>query len=290
MKLATFTYQGHTRIGAVVGNDIVDASKLPGFPDEMIALLEAGAEKLKVLQQAIEQGHGRIPLAEVKLEAPILKPPKILAIGLNYSDHIEETGREQPEYPTFFNKQRTAINGPYDPIHKPRVSDKLDYEGELGFVIAKRCRHVPKEDAHKVIGGYFIVNDVSVRDWQQHSPTFTMGKSFDTHCPIGPWIVTPDEMGDPHNLELKTWVSGQLRQSSNTGYMIFNCFDQVAYLSTAFTLEPGDIISTGTCSGVGVKMKPRGYMKVGDTVRVEIERIGYIENPIVDEPGNTACW
>jgi 2-keto-4-pentenoate hydratase/2-oxohepta-3-ene-1,7-dioic acid hydratase in catechol pathway len=288
MKLATFTYQGHTRIGAVIGNEIVDTMAIPAFSNNMIALLEGGSQQLEALQNLIQQGHARLPLTEVKLEAPIQKPPKILAIGLNYSDHIEETGRDQPEYPTFFNKQRTAINGPYDAIHKPRVSDKLDYEGELGFVIARRCRHVPKEEAHNVIGGYIIVNDVSVRDWQQHSPTFTMGKSFDTHCPIGPWIVTPDELGDPHNLELKTWVSGQLRQSSNTRHMIFNCYDQIAYLSTAFTLEPGDIISTGTCSGVGVKMKPRGYMKCGDTVRVEIEKIGYIENPVIEEP-DTAC-
>jgi len=169
------------------------------------------------------------------------------------------------------------------------VSEKLDYEGELGFVIGRRCRHVPKERAREVIAGYLVVNDVSVRDWQARAPTMTLGKSFDTHGPIGPWIVTPDEVPDPHALDLKTWVNGGLRQSSNTHHMIFNCYEQVEVLSTAFTLEPGDIVSTGTCSGVGVLMKPRGYLKIGDVVRVEVEGIGYIENRVIEEPADSAC-
>jgi 2-keto-4-pentenoate hydratase/2-oxohepta-3-ene-1,7-dioic acid hydratase in catechol pathway len=249
MKLTTFTYHGTTRPGVVIGDeDLFDVATVPGLPQDMIGLLEAGAPALNRLRECIAWGGGRLSLSQVHLEAPVKRPPKFLAIGLNYADHIEETGRERPEFPTFFNKQPTCVNGPYDPIHRPRVSNQLDYEGELGFVIGRRCRHVPKERAHEVIAGYLIVNDVSVRDWQ------ALGKSFDTHGPMGPWIVTPDEIdGDPHTLDLRTWVNGQIRQSSNTRHMIFDCFDQVAILSTVFTLEPGDIISTGHAAVWGLR-------------------------------------
>jgi 2-keto-4-pentenoate hydratase/2-oxohepta-3-ene-1,7-dioic acid hydratase in catechol pathway len=168
------------------------------------------------------------------------------------------------------------------------VSPLLDYEGELGFVIGRRCRHVPRDRAHEVIAGYLVVDDVTVRDWQLRVPTWTLGKSFDTHGPIGPWIVTPDEIGDPHALDLRTWVNGELRQHSNTKQLIFDCFAQVEHLSTAFTLEPGDIISTGTPSGVGGAMQPPRFLVAGDVVRVEIERIGHIENRVIAEPLDTA--
>ena len=289
MKLVTFAHDGSTRLGAVVGNEVVDGSAAPGLPRDMLGFLRAGRSALDRLARLIESGRGRIPLGAAHLGPPVPRPPKFLAIGLNYADHIAETGRERPEFPAFFNKQPTCVNGPYDPIHRPRVSEKLDYEGELGFVIGRRCRHVPKERAREVIAGYLVVNDVSVRDWQARAPTMTLGKSFDTHGPIGPWIVTPDEVPDPHALDLQTWVNGGLRQSSNTRHMIFNCYEQVEVLSTAFTLEPGDLVSTGTCSGVGVLMKPRGYLKIGDVVRVEVEGIGYIENPVIDEPADSAC-
>jgi 2-keto-4-pentenoate hydratase/2-oxohepta-3-ene-1,7-dioic acid hydratase in catechol pathway len=289
MKLVTFAHDGSTRLGAVVGNEVVDGSAAPGLPRDMLGFLEAGRSALDGLARLIKSGRGRIPLGAVHLGPPVPRPPKFLAIGLNYADHIAETGRERPEFPTFFNKQPTCVNGPYDPIHRPRVSEKLDYEGELGFVIGRRCRHVPKARAREVIAGYLVVNDVSVRDWQARAPTMTLGKSFDTHGPIGPWIVTPDEVPDPHALDLQTWVNGGLRQSSNTRHMIFNCYEQVEVLSTAFTLEPGDLVSTGTCSGVGVLMKPRGYLKIGDVVRVEVEGIGYLENPVIEEPADSAC-
>ncbi len=289
MKLVTFTHHRSTRIGAVIGDEIVDGSAAPELPRDMLGFLEAGRPALEGLARLIESGRGRSALEAVHLGPPVPRPPKFLAIGLNYADHIAETGRERPEFPAFFNKQRTCVNGPYDPIQRPRVSDKLDYEGELGFVIGRRCRHVPKERAREVIAGYLVVNDVSVRDWQARAPTMTLGKSFDTHGPIGPWIVTPDEVPDPHALDLRTWVNGGLRQSSNTRHMIFDCYEQVEALSTAFTLEPGDIVSTGTCSGVGVLMKPRGYLKIGDVVRVEVEGIGYLENPVIEEPSDSAC-
>jgi 2-keto-4-pentenoate hydratase/2-oxohepta-3-ene-1,7-dioic acid hydratase in catechol pathway len=224
----------------------------------------------------------------VRLEAPILRPPKILGIGLNYAAHAAETGLDAPLVPTVFNKQSTAVTGPYDPIHLPRVSGKLDYEGELGFVVGRRCRHVPRDRAAEVIAGYLVVNDVSVRDWQRRSPTMTMGKSFDTHCPLGPWLTTPDEIADPHSLGLRTWVDGELRQDSSTKDLIYDCFALVEFLSTAFTLEPGDVISTGTPAGVGIGTKPPRFLQAGDVVRIEIEGLGQIENPVIPEPEDTA--
>jgi 2-keto-4-pentenoate hydratase/2-oxohepta-3-ene-1,7-dioic acid hydratase (catechol pathway) len=253
----------------------------------MMRFLAGAAANLEKLQDKIDAGGKGVALADVKLIAPVPRPGKYFGVGLNYADHIAETGLEKPEFPTFFNKQITCVIGPGQPIHRPRISEKLDYEGELGFVIGRRCRHVSREQAKSVIGGYLICNDVSIRDWQARSETWTLGKSFDTHGPIGPWIVTPDEIGDPHDLYIKTWINAEQRQSSNTNQLIFDCYYLVEYLSTVMTLEPGDIVATGTSSGVGVKMKPRGYMKPGDVVRVEIEKIGVLENPVIEEPLNT---
>lgn len=285
MKLATFTEGGETRIGAVVGEEIVDFKGAGAGFSAMHAFLAAGRTALEALAERVDSGAGRIALADVKLEAPV-RPSKYLGVSLNYADHIAETGQEKPEYPTFFNKQVSCIIGPGEAIHRPKVSEKLDYEGELAFIIGRRCRHVPKERADEMIAGFTVANDVTVRDWQFRSHTWTLGKSFDTHGPLGPWIVTADEVGDPHRLHLRTWVNEELRQFSNTSQLIFNCYDLVAYLSTVMTLEPGDVISTGTPSGVGVSMKPRGYMKPGDWVRIEIERIGELRNPVIEEPDN----
>jgi 2-keto-4-pentenoate hydratase/2-oxohepta-3-ene-1,7-dioic acid hydratase in catechol pathway len=254
----------------------------------MVALLAAGPQ---ALARAAEAAAGAEPLAldRVTLEAPIARPPKFLAVGLNYADHVAESGLETPKFPTIFNKAPTCVTGPSQPFHMPRVSGALDYEGELAFVIGRRCRHVAREDAADVIAGYMICNDVSVRDWQLRTPSWTMGKSFDTHGPIGPWIVTTDEITDPHRLQLRTWVNGDLRQESNTKNLIFDCFTLVEHFSTAFTLEPGDIVTTGTPSGVGGAMKPPRMLQVGDVVRIEIEGIGQIENAVIREPAETAC-
>lgn len=284
MKLVTFTHNNETRIGAVIGNHVVDSKDNGLIPTDMIEFLSAGTVALAAMQQQIDSGEQRIALQDVKLQAPVPRPGKFLAVGLNYADHIDETGLEKPEYPTFFTKQSSCVIGDGEAIHLPKVSDKLDYEGELAFVIGKRCKHVTVEQAHEVIAGFTIVNDVTVRDWQFRTPTWTIGKSFDTHGPMGPWLVTSDEISDPHNLDLKTWVDDEKRQNSNTRHMIFNCYELIAYLSQAMTLEPGDVISTGTPSGVGVKMKPRGYLKSGQTVRIEIEGIGTLSNPVIDEP------
>ncbi|MGR9037947.1 MAG: fumarylacetoacetate hydrolase family protein [Gammaproteobacteria bacterium] len=284
MKLVTFTYQNQSRVGAVVADSVVDSLGALEIPTSMLSFLAEGAKALTAMQRRIDGGKHRIPLQAVKLEAPVPRPGKYLAISLNYADHIAETGKDKPEYPSFFTKQSTCIIGSGDAIQRPKVSDKLDYEGELAFVIGKRCRHVDVESADKVIAGFTIANDVSVRDWQIRSPNMMIGKSFDTCGPLGPWIVTGDEIGDPHNLSLKTWVDNEKRQDSNTRHMIFNCYEMIAYLSQAMTLEPGDIVSTGTPSGVGVKMQPRGYLKPGQTVRVEIEKIGMLVNPVIEEP------
>lgn len=282
MKLLTFSCNGQTGIGAMVGDEIVVAGG--GLPSNMMAFLAAGAPALARMQGLIDGGGERVALADAALHAPVPRPGKFLGIGLNYADHIGETGREKPEHPMFFTKQSTCVIGPEQAIHCPAISEKVDYEGELGIVIGQRCKHVPVEKAHEVIAGFTICNDVTVRDWQQRSPTWTLGKSFDTHGPMGPWLVTADEIADPHKLTLKTWVDDELRQNANTGEMIFNCYEIVAYLSQAMTLEPGDVISTGTPAGVGVKMKPRGYLKPGQTVRIEIEGIGVLSNPVVAEP------
>jgi 2-keto-4-pentenoate hydratase/2-oxohepta-3-ene-1,7-dioic acid hydratase in catechol pathway len=288
MRLATFTHDGATRIGVVIDDSIVDlAAATPELPRDMIAFLAAGGNALERARNAAKDSAKRLALASVKLEAPIKRPPEFLAIGLNYADHVAESQMKKPEFPMFFNKQSSCVTGPGDPIHLPRVSTALDYEGELGFVIGRRCRHVPHDRAHEVIAGYVIVNDVSVRDWQRRAQTMTLGKSFDTHGPVGPWIVTPDEVGDPHKLDLRTFVNDEQRQHSNTSNLIFDCYAQVETLSTVFTLLPGTIISTGTPGGVAAAMKPPKWLKAGDVVRIEIEKIGKLENRVIDEPAST---
>jgi 2-keto-4-pentenoate hydratase/2-oxohepta-3-ene-1,7-dioic acid hydratase in catechol pathway len=285
MKLCSFEREGTTRLGVVIDDELVDlGAAAPALPGEMCALLAAGREALEAAKTAAAGARERLPLASVRLAPPILRPPKFLAIGLNYADHVAESGLDTPKLPTVFNKQTSCVNGPRDPVHMPHVSSALDYEGELGFVIGRRCRHVPRTRAHEVIAGYLVVNDVTVRDWQLRIPTWTMGKSFDTHGPLGPWLTTSDEVGDPHGLRLRTWVNDELRQDSSTKHLIFDCFALVEHLSTAFTLEPGDVIATGTPGGVGIALKPPRLLQVGDVVRVEIDGLGALENTIVAEP------
>ncbi len=287
MKLVTFTKDDRTRVGAVVDEFVVDSAGDESIPSEMLEFLHAGETAFDKMSALIGRGEFRIPLQQVNLEAPVPNPSKYLAVSLNYGDHISETGMAKPEFPTFFNKQTSCVVGPGAVIHRPHVSEKLDYEGELAVVIGTRCRHVPEDKVANIIVGYMVANDVSVRDWQIRSPTFTLGKSFDTHGPTGPWIVTKDEIQDPHNLQVQTWVNDDRRQCFNTREMIYDCYELIAYLSTVMTLEPGDLIATGTGSGVGVKMKPRGYMKPGDRVRIAIESIGELSNRVIAEPENT---
>ncbi len=287
MKLATFSTADNAtpRVGIVTDRGLIDLAASGDFPNDMTALLAAGIDAPSITR-AID-GAPALALNAVHLHAPVMHPGKILALGLNYADHIEESGMEAPKYQVWFNKQHNCANGPYDDINLPAVSDKLDYEAELCLVIGKRCKHVPKERAHEVIGGYFCGNDVSVRDWQIRVPTFQIGKSFDTHGPMGPWLVTPDEVGDPHALDIRCLVNGEERQRSNTKHLIFDCFDAIAHLSQAFTLDAGDVLFMGTPAGVGVAMKPPKWLQAGDVVRVEIDRLGYIENTVVPEVAET---
>ncbi len=284
MRLITFTDKKSTRIGVLRGDQIVDLSvAAPDVPNEMVAFLEAGDAALEKARAAAN-AEATIDPSEVTLESPILRPPKILAVGLNYREHVEETGRELPKVPIIFNKQSTSATRPFGPILRPHESIAMDYEGEMGVVIGKRCRRVPKERYDEVVAGYTVLNDVTIRDWQRASPTMTMGKSWDTHCPMGPALVTADEV-DVSKLELKTLVNGDVRQKSDTSYLIFDVPTLIEHLSTAFTLEPGDVIATGTCAGVAAAMEGQPWLKAGDVVRVEIEGLGAIENKVVDDKG-----
>jgi 2-keto-4-pentenoate hydratase/2-oxohepta-3-ene-1,7-dioic acid hydratase in catechol pathway len=281
MKLCRFASAGGAALGVVDGGEVIDLSG-EDLPAEPAAALDragqAGLEKLAARAP-------RIPLGDMQLLAPAV-PRKYLGIALNYADHIAEMGMEAPEVPVFFNKQVTCVVGPGAGIHMPKVSTFLDYEAELAVVIGRRCRHVPAERAHEVIAGYTCANDVSVRDWQGRAQTMTIGKSFDTHGPLGPWLVTGDELGDPQDLRIRCFVDDEPRQDARTSEMVFDCFQQVSHLSEAFTLEPGDVIATGTPAGVGLGRQPvrDNLLHLGDTVRVEIERIGELVNTVVEEP------
>lgn len=274
-----------SRTGVVDGDDVVDLTGEPfGLPGDMTAFLSLGAEAMEAASGAARGDARRWRLEEVALLAPVPLPPKILAIGLNYRAHVEEMGRQLPEHQYWFNKQRTCVAAPEQDILVPAVSEQVDYEGELAIVIGRRAKAVPADRWLDVVAGFTVVNDVSVRDWQAHSPTFTMGKSFDTHCPMGPWLVTPDEVGDVRSLSLRTWVNGELRQDANTSDLIFAPAEMIEYLTTAFPLEPGDVLATGTPSGVGAGYEPPRWLRPGDRVRIEIENVGTLENPVAAEP------
>jgi len=282
MKLCRFASAGSApALGIVEGEEVVDLSSTEAPADPALALEALGQEGLA----KVADGAPRVALSDLQLLAPAA-PRKYLGIALNYADHIAEMGMEAPEVPVFFNKQATCVVGPGADIHMPKVSTFLDYEAELAIVIGKRCRHVPVDGAAAVIAGYTAANDVSVRDWQGRAQTMTIGKSFDTHGPLGPWLVTADELGDPQDLRIRCAVNDEVRQDASTGEMVFDCFQQVSHLSEAFTLEPGDVIATGTPSGVGLGRQPirDNLLHVGDTVQVEIEGIGELVNQVVEEP------
>lgn len=228
-----------------------------------------------------------VPLSGLKIRQPILKPRKILGIGVNYAAHAKESVSFIKSTPAsvqkWFNKQATAANGPFDAVHLPVVSEQLDYEAELVAVIGKTGRHVPPERAMELVAGFCCGCDFSVRDWQRASQTMIMGKGFDTHAPFGPYLVTPDEIEDLNSVEVRGFVNDELRQKALVGDMSFSLQDQIAHLTAAFTLEPGDIIFTGTPAGVGAGFDPPKWLRAGDTVRVEITGIGYIENKVTQE-------
>jgi len=240
----------------------------------------------KVLETFSEEELNKmtVNLSEVKLLAPLRAPPKVVCMGLNYKAHAKEQGSSFPKEPIIFMKPRTAITGPDSPIVKPNFVKQLDYEGELAIVIGEKCKKVSVTDAKNKIFGYTVFNDVSARDIQFGDKQWTRGKSFDTFAPIGPWVVSNDEIKDPQNLRIRTWVNGELRQDSSTRDMIFNVYEIVHHMSRVMTLEPGDLIATGTPAGVGVFMKPKPkFLKAGDVVEIEIESIGKLRNVVVEE-------
>jgi 2-keto-4-pentenoate hydratase/2-oxohepta-3-ene-1,7-dioic acid hydratase in catechol pathway len=281
MKLARFTHEGTTRLGKVIESQVIDLTSAVDGETSMRRLLE----RLPELRESLEAYAGpAFDLSTVKLEAPINDPQKFLAIGLNYQAHAVESaaaGIMAPKTQMWFNKQVSCIAGPADDIVLPAVSDQLDYEAELAYVIGTKCRHVKAADFASVIAGYLVSNDVTVRDWQHRVPTWTLGKSFDTHGPLGPWITTADEIANPEDLEIKLTVDGKVRQHARTNDLIFNIAAQIEYLTTVMTLYPGDIIATGTPSGVAAV--DQNWLKPGQVCRVEIEGLGAIENRIVNE-------
>jgi 2-keto-4-pentenoate hydratase/2-oxohepta-3-ene-1,7-dioic acid hydratase in catechol pathway len=280
MKLATFQADGAAELGAVVGDRIVPISRAaPDLPADMAGLIAAWPQVKDQVAAIVSAGLGALPLAEVRLRAPIRRPGKIMAIGLNYADHIAESNLGTPEHQVWFSKAPTAANGPFDPIDVPKVSQALDYEAELVAVIGQGGRHIAAADAPSAVFGYCVGNDATERAWQHRTPQWVIGKSFDTHAPFGPWITTADEVPDPHVLGIRCQVNGETRQSSNTRHLVFDLWDQIEHLSQAMTLEPGDLIFTGTPGGIGAAMKPMTFLKPGDVVRIEIDGLGAIENP-----------
>jgi 2-keto-4-pentenoate hydratase/2-oxohepta-3-ene-1,7-dioic acid hydratase in catechol pathway len=310
MHLCTFEHQGQTAVGLVAGHRVLNLSQAlsPALSAHqgMIDLITqwpllqprvaAWREALLAAPEGDVSGIEGLDtrwlhtLEGVHLLAPVPRPGKTLAIGLNYLAHVQENivgeTRTVPEHQLWFPKLANAIHAPFDAIVLPRISQMTDYEAEMVAVIGQRCRHVPIGDAPKVVFGYAVGNDVSVRDIQKRTSQWTLGKSFDTHAPYGPWITTADEVPDPHALAIKCWVNGELRQSSHTSLMMHTLWSQIAQLTQVMTLEPGDVIFTGTCEGVGAGFNPPRFLHHGDTVRVEIESLGAIVARCEDESAN----
>jgi len=290
MKLVTFVYLGETHIGALVSQNerdyILDLNRAqPTLPTEMVAFLQAGeaARSLARCTVAAPDTRYLLPTDRVTLLAPIPRPGKLICVGHNYHDHAGGSSAALPEYPAFFAKYSNVVIGPHQPIVYPRFSIQLDYEAELAVVIGKRARYVPEERALDFVAGYTIFNDVTARDYQNRTSQWTFGKTFDTFGPMGPALVTADEIPDPGNLELLLTLNGQEMQRSNTRNLIFSIPFLISYLTKVMTLEPGDLISTGTPSGTGAMHKPPVFMKPGDEVRIRIEKIGELVNTIVAE-------
>jgi 2-keto-4-pentenoate hydratase/2-oxohepta-3-ene-1,7-dioic acid hydratase in catechol pathway len=284
MKLATFTESHTPELGVIEGDRVISISRAsPSLAGNMIELIRRWPDAESIVRDIAKARAHTLELAKVKLNAPVPRPGKILAIGLNYLDHIEETKQPKPERQIWFSKMPTAVNGPHDPIQIPRACKTVDWEAELVIVIGTGGRHIKKSDAATAVFGYCCGNDVSERDWQRRTSQWILGKSFDTHAPFGPWITTADTVPDPHALSIRCIVNGEKRQDSNTKNLVFNVFDQIEELSKVMTLEPGDVIFTGTPGGVGAAMNPPQYLKPGDRVRVEISSLGAIEATCVAE-------
>ncbi len=291
MKLVTYQPAGATpQLGVIVGDQVVNLALASQgqLPNDMRAFLELGQAGLGAARAIAAQGAraGSVALNAVKLLAPISNPSKVIAIGLNYMDHVRESGGKVPSLATMFTKYPSSIIGPGDAIRwDPALSAKVDFEAELALVIGKRASKVSEADAFDYIAGYMNCHDVSARDLQlEKGDQWIMGKSLDTFCPLGPWLVTTDEIADPHKLSIKCLVNGVALQDSNTLELIYKIPYLIAYLSRGITLLPGDVITTGTPNGVGAFRNPPVFLKDGDVVTVEVEGLGQLTNPCVEEP------
>jgi acylpyruvate hydrolase len=318
MQLVTYGHRGAPRVGLLAQERVIDVNWAYAallahrgdrravamadalVPADMIGILEAGERALAAIREA--EGYVREGLAsgeqaealvrdgvvygrsEVALKAPIPRPGKLILLGLNYRDHAEETGQQIPEVPTLFAKYNNSVVGPGAAIIIPRATEQIDYEAEFAFVIGRRGHHIPRERALDYVAGYTVINDVSARDYQFVTSQWLVGKTFDTHCPMGPALVLKDEIPDPHALDLSLSIAGEVLQRSNTRQLIFKIPETVEYLSQVMTLDPGDVISTGTPAGVGFTRKPPRWLRPGETVRVEIAELGVLENPVVKAP------
>jgi 2-keto-4-pentenoate hydratase/2-oxohepta-3-ene-1,7-dioic acid hydratase in catechol pathway len=291
MKLVTYKPRASSaQLGAIVDNRVVNLAEASGgaLPNDMRAFLELGEDGLKVARRVATKKAAKesgVALGDVKLLAPVTNPNKVIAIGLNYLDHIRESNAQTPKIPIMFTKYTSSIIGDGDTIHwDPNETAKVDWEVELAVVIGKRAYRISEESVFDYVVGYTVCNDVSARDLQsERGDQWIRGKSLDTFCPLGPCIVTKDEIADPHNLKLRTIVNGQTMQDSNTSELLFKIPHLVSYLSRAFTLLPGDVIITGTPPGVGMGKKPPIFLKHGDVVSVEIDGIGKLTNPCVED-------
>lgn len=305
MKLVTFTQNGFTRIGAVEGEQVIDlnaafkakletegkirAEKIAEayIPADMEGFLQGGKESLALAKEAVQYAlnhESAVQLvfgkADVKIGAPVTNPGKMICVGHNYREHILEMGRELPTHPVVFAKFANTIVGPEDDIPFYPISEQLDYEAEFAFVVGKRAKNVSQEDALDFVAGYTIVNDVTYRDIQRRTIEWLQGKAVDGSAPMGPWLVTSDELTDPSGLEISLSVNGEERQRSNTSNLVFTVQRLVEFLSELMTLEPGDVILTGTPGGVGVAREPQAFLKDEDVVRIEVDKVGVLENKV----------
>jgi acylpyruvate hydrolase len=315
MRLVTYQREGQFRTGAQLDKQVVDLNRAhrtalqqtgnedelavadARVPTDMIGLLRGGDTSLRAVQQAVAFARGQLEVSgktlnqqgivyatdDISLLPPVVRPGKVICLGLNYRDHAAESGMTVPDYPVLFHKVAGSLIGHNQPIVVPRISSKIDYEGELAIIIGRRGKYIAEDEAYSYIAGYTVANDVSARDLQFRTSQWTTGKMLDTFGPLGPALVTQDEVPDPHTLSIKTILNGQVLQDGNTADMIFGVPFIVRYISEIVTLEPGDVILTGTPSGIGNTRSPQVFMQPGDTIEVEIEQLGKLTNPVAAE-------
>ncbi len=277
MKLLSYQHNSKNKVGVLDGDKV---AQIEGATN-MIALLEMGADGLALAEAALERG-GTVSADTITYLPPVIRPGKVIALGRNYAAHAKEGGAEPPSFPMLFHKTHTALNGHHRPIHIPPTTNKVDFEAELAVIIGKQCKNVSEEDALDYVAGYACANDVTARDWQRRTSQFTAGKMVDGFGPLGPWLVSADEIPDVQNLDIQLWHNGSLMQNSNTRMMIFSVAFTISYISRITTLEVGDVILTGTPEGVGYARKPPVYMQAGDEVTVKVAGLGALTNRFVD--------